>query len=225
MEFCFNPGCSWPNQMAERSKMFYCTRWYTTNYCSIECQKADWKRLKVDCDVFGKSIKEATYCTQRRQAKHNDSQLLLHKRHGIFLTLLKTVVRWKKHLRREARKAAKEAKAKEEESQAVVVNQRQWRPLELMMMRLQIDSAAPITCHHGLVPLSSAYEETEVQYTDVYSSKLESAVSILLASETQFILDGDNHSALEEVLMLIPPSPRATFDEGFLCTQIWAVSA
>jgi hypothetical protein len=101
MEFCFNPGCSWPNQMAERSKIFYCTRCYTTNYCSIECQKADWKRLKVDCDVrFGKSIKEATYCRQRRQAKHNDSQLLLHKSHGIFLTLLKTVVRWKKHLRR-----------------------------------------------------------------------------------------------------------------------------
>jgi len=107
----------------------------------------------------------------------------------------------------------------------VVVNQRQWRPLELKMMRLQIDSATPIICHHGLVPLSSgeqkiclnfintfmtlhtsldnlveslkaAYEETEVEYTDVYSSKLESAVSILLASETQYILDGDIHSAL-----------------------------
>ncbi len=40
--WCYNPNCSRPNQMAVRSKMFSCTRCGQANYCSIECQKANW---------------------------------------------------------------------------------------------------------------------------------------------------------------------------------------
>ncbi len=50
MGWCYNPSCSKLNQMAVRSKMFYCTRCGEANYCSIECQKANWKRHKWECD-------------------------------------------------------------------------------------------------------------------------------------------------------------------------------
>eukprot|EP00984_Skeletonema_dohrnii_P006047 scaffold2139_cov79-Skeletonema_dohrnii-CCMP3373.AAC.9 len=52
MGCCFNPSCSLPEGKVERSKMFYCTRCCNANYCSIECQKADWKRHRVDCDII-----------------------------------------------------------------------------------------------------------------------------------------------------------------------------
>ena len=50
MGMCFNPSCSQPRSRAERSKMFYCTRCGEANYCSVECQKADWKYHKQFCD-------------------------------------------------------------------------------------------------------------------------------------------------------------------------------
>jgi hypothetical protein len=125
-----------------------------------------------------------------------------------------------------ARREAKQAKAKEEKSQAVVAaaNQRQEGPLEAQMQRLQINSTA-MKCSHGQVILSpddtkickdflttfitvynagvdnvgvklfGAYTATEEKYPDVYSSKLESVVSILLNNGTQCILEGDNHYA------------------------------
>lgn len=50
MGFCCNPNCDQPYQMVERSKMFYCTRCCGVNYCSVECQKADWKGHRGDCN-------------------------------------------------------------------------------------------------------------------------------------------------------------------------------
>ena len=46
---CYNPGCSHPGRKVERSKMFTCTRCGVANYCSFECQRADWKRHKHSC--------------------------------------------------------------------------------------------------------------------------------------------------------------------------------
>jgi len=34
----------------QRSKMFYCNRCYEVNYCSVECQKNDWKTHREFCD-------------------------------------------------------------------------------------------------------------------------------------------------------------------------------
>ena len=50
MGCCFNPSCHQPGGRAERSKMFSCTRCDVANYCSVECQKADWKEHRVQCD-------------------------------------------------------------------------------------------------------------------------------------------------------------------------------
>ena len=44
MGFCYNPSCSHPDRRVERSKMFCCTRCGEANYCSVECQRADWKK-------------------------------------------------------------------------------------------------------------------------------------------------------------------------------------
>ena len=49
MGCCFNPNCSQPGGMVERSKMFSCTQCSMANYCSIECQRADWKEHRVQC--------------------------------------------------------------------------------------------------------------------------------------------------------------------------------
>ena len=47
MGVCCNPNCS--VQKVERRKMFCCTGCGEINYCSIECQKADWKSHKEFC--------------------------------------------------------------------------------------------------------------------------------------------------------------------------------
>jgi hypothetical protein len=47
---CFNPNCSHPGGMVERSKMLSCARCGYANYCSVECQKAIWKAHRVHCD-------------------------------------------------------------------------------------------------------------------------------------------------------------------------------
>jgi len=125
----------------------------------------------------------------------------------------------RKKAKGKARRAAKATK--DEESQAVVANQRQEGSLEVMMQRLIFNSA---TCQHGLAPLPSNGEKicqdfihtfievftaqddvvesvtaalaaTKKEYADVYSSKLETVISILLASGTELILDGDKYNA------------------------------
>ncbi len=55
MGFCYNPSCSLPGTKVERGRMFYCTRCGEANYCSSECQKADWKRYRESCDRMAKA--------------------------------------------------------------------------------------------------------------------------------------------------------------------------
>ena len=129
----------------------------------------------------------------------------------------------RKKAKGKARKAAKDAKAKDEESRAVVEvasGQRQERsPLETHILQLKIKAAAPTQCWHGLVQSSlsrrdieicnefidafipaffsqkcftTAYDATKDEYADVYDSKLDTVISLLLANGTQFIIDGDN---------------------------------
>ena len=50
MGLCYNSTCSHPEQKVQRSKMFYCTRCGDANYCSVECQRADWKIHRQFCD-------------------------------------------------------------------------------------------------------------------------------------------------------------------------------
>ena len=54
MGCCYNPNCSHPDGLVERSKMFCCTRCGEANYCSFECQRADWKQHRVQCDAVVK---------------------------------------------------------------------------------------------------------------------------------------------------------------------------
>ena len=48
---CDNPGCSYPGRKVDRSKMFCCTRCGDANYCSVECQRANWKGHKEFCGM------------------------------------------------------------------------------------------------------------------------------------------------------------------------------
>ena len=50
MGLCFNRTCT--SRGVERSKMFSCSRCGRANYCSVECQRADWKAHKeAICDI------------------------------------------------------------------------------------------------------------------------------------------------------------------------------
>ena len=49
MGVCCNKTCSLPGRMVERSKMFSCTQCGYANYCSVECQRANWKEHKKNC--------------------------------------------------------------------------------------------------------------------------------------------------------------------------------
>ena len=55
MGWCFNPSCRQPGRKVERSKMFSCTRCGIANYCSVECQRADWKDHKLLCGTSMKA--------------------------------------------------------------------------------------------------------------------------------------------------------------------------
>ena len=136
----------------------------------------------------------------------------------------------RKKAKGKARKAAKKAKAKEEESRAVVevaANKRQEGSLEAQLHQLVISDIEPRKCEHGLIQLSAGEEKiclelinaylhaftlhdvpgragqaifvadqaTSEEYADVYSSKLDTVLSMILASGTQSILDGRNDIA------------------------------
>ena len=122
----------------------------------------------------------------------------------------------RKKAKGKARKAAKEAKAKaeEEESEAVTA-------LGTQLQQLRINAASQQLCSHGLIQSSAgeekiivdfinafiakfrsvkhdvgaalvtAQEATIVEYTEVYVSKLDTVISILLSYGTKCILDGD----------------------------------
>ena len=51
MGWCFNPSCNLPERRVERSKMLCCTRCRHTNYCSVECQRANWNRHREVCGM------------------------------------------------------------------------------------------------------------------------------------------------------------------------------
>jgi hypothetical protein len=46
---CCNSTCTLPDKKAKRGAMFYCTGCRSVNYCSRECQVADWGRHKEGC--------------------------------------------------------------------------------------------------------------------------------------------------------------------------------
>lgn len=48
---CFYNNCPLPGRKMERKNMSYCTRCRLANYCSSECQKADWPRHKKNCNI------------------------------------------------------------------------------------------------------------------------------------------------------------------------------
>ena len=50
MGCCYNLDCIHAHGTVERSKMFSCTRCGEANYCSIECQRVDWKTHRVQCN-------------------------------------------------------------------------------------------------------------------------------------------------------------------------------
>ena len=131
----------------------------------------------------------------------------------------------RKKAKGKARRAARAGKEEESQAVAAAADQRQEGSLELMTQRLIFNSATPQCCKHGLAPspsteekiciefihtfieaftaqddvvesVTAAIEATQEKFDDVYySSKLETVVSILLASGTQLILDGDKHNA------------------------------
>ncbi len=63
--YCYNSSCSKPNQMAERSKMFYCTGCGEVNYCSNECQRAHWGEHRGFCH---KTMKAKAAFDSKQQA-------------------------------------------------------------------------------------------------------------------------------------------------------------
>eukprot|EP00984_Skeletonema_dohrnii_P033098 scaffold28586_cov107-Skeletonema_dohrnii-CCMP3373.AAC.6 len=67
MGSCYNPNCSLPDQKIERSRMLYCTRCSQVNYCSPECQKADWKIHKEDCLGY---MKEKANFEKKQEAQN-----------------------------------------------------------------------------------------------------------------------------------------------------------
>ena len=135
----------------------------------------------------------------------------------------------RKKAKGKARKAAKEAKTKEEDSRTVSGgNQRQGESVEAMMQRLEINAVSPDLCTHGCPSLSAgevkfcqefidaftaeflslcadkvdakkafhaATDTTLEVYEEIYASKLDKVISILLCNGTQGILDGNNGRA------------------------------
>ena len=49
MGFCWNPQCSIPGRISERSKTKFCSRCRCVTYCSRECQEAHWTNHKSYC--------------------------------------------------------------------------------------------------------------------------------------------------------------------------------
>ena len=62
--FCHNANCSIPDNKAVRSKMFQCTQCRKANYCSRECQVAEWPTHKQFC-VVRANISAARKSTQK----------------------------------------------------------------------------------------------------------------------------------------------------------------
>lgn len=52
MGLCVNAQCSLPGRKVERKTMMHCSRCCLVNYCSRECQVADWPTHKTMCDRY-----------------------------------------------------------------------------------------------------------------------------------------------------------------------------
>ena len=123
-----------------------------------------------------------------------------------------------------AREAEAKAKEEESRAVEVAAGQRQEESLEAQIQRLMVSASSPELCRHGYPSLSAGEEKvcedfiqafmsafntqedvgqglvtacdaTEVKYTDVYSLKLDTVVSMLLAGGAQRILNGNNDIA------------------------------
>ena len=58
MGICFNGDCPLPDRMATRSSMLCCTGCRMVNYCSKECQEADWPVHKEFCGLTAEELGE-----------------------------------------------------------------------------------------------------------------------------------------------------------------------
>lgn len=47
---CCHRQCALPDRMAVKNTMVYCTKCKLANYCSRQCQEADWKMHKQLCE-------------------------------------------------------------------------------------------------------------------------------------------------------------------------------
>ena len=56
--FCYNPKCSLPERKTARSKMLSCTQCRKANYCSSECQAADWPFHKGFCRLVARESRQ-----------------------------------------------------------------------------------------------------------------------------------------------------------------------
>jgi hypothetical protein len=56
--YCCSSQCPLPDRMAVRKKMVYCAECRVVNYCSRECQVADWQHHKKECGKSGKKFQK-----------------------------------------------------------------------------------------------------------------------------------------------------------------------
>ena len=130
----------------------------------------------------------------------------------------------RKKAKGKARKAAKEAKAKEE-SRAVVemaANQRQEESLETQLQRLILNAASPKICTHGWPSLSAdegkIFEDFINAYIDVFRSQNKVAEGFITAYEATKDEYSDVYSSIEAletvISLLLGSGTRCILERG-----------
>ena len=61
---CCRRACPLPNRMTAKNTMVYCTKCKLANYCSRQCQEADWKMHKQLCQ--GVQAQQAEFAMKQK---------------------------------------------------------------------------------------------------------------------------------------------------------------
>ena len=69
--FCNSPTCSLPERKTLRSKMLYCTQCRKANYCSRECQVANWPTHKEYCALIAENNKRAAKNSRQKKSMNS----------------------------------------------------------------------------------------------------------------------------------------------------------